>query len=310
MKSIKFFIVPIFIILGATFSFSNVFPTVASEPLQVVDEQPSEIVVVDEQQPEIADSLKAVDEQPPEVDNSLPAVGDPQQSSISSVDNADFQPISATRLDTAAEPQHLALSENNDSNNPVDKLKKMQGANSDTIGWLVLDNTKINFPIMQTKDDDYYLNHDEYKNSTKSGAVFLDYQVSPDFINANNLIYAHNLNTPGKGFSELVKYKNRDFFDTHTAGWIYTPDKVYKLEIFSVYVTGASVDPYTWFPSSEDAFEQYLDEIKTNSIYYNDNDIKWGDHIVTFCTCSYEFENARTIVHAKMTEMQNEDLKL
>jgi len=186
---------------------------------------------------------------------------------------------------------------------PVSKLKALRKKNSEAIGWIVLDGTGINFPIMQARSNEYYLEHDEYKNPSKNGAVALDYQLYTNFTNGNNILYAHNLSAPGKGFSDLVNYKKKTFFDANKTGMIYTPDKNYRIEIFAVYVTDYNVNGYAWFPPEAEAFDLFVREIKSKAMYYREKNLKWGDQILSMCTCSWEFANARTIVHAKLVEI-------
>ena len=189
-------------------------------------------------------------------------------------------------------------------NDPLNKLRDLQNRNGDAIGWLVLDGTDIDFPVLQASDNEYYLQHDEYRNRCASGAVALDYRLTSDFTNKNNMLYAHNLGAAGRGFSEIVRFKEKSFFDSHTTGMLYTLRKTYRLEIFAVRVIGSTVDPYFWNPTSPTAFKGFLDEIKTNSVHYRNKSMHQTDRLMTFCTCSYEFSNARTVVHAKMIEVR------
>ena len=232
----------------------------------------------------------------PQTDDSTTGISQPVAAQAGNNSDHEPEPAASPKADIPARPTAPPIY----SRSPMDKLTALREVNSDAIGWLTLDGTGIDFPILQTTDNDYYLYHDAYGRNTKDGAVFLDYQLSPGLLNANNLIYAHNLNAAGKGFSDLINYKNKTFFNAHSTGRIYTLGETYRFEIFSVYVHGGAVNSYTWFPASSDAFLQFVDEIKTDSLYYRDLDIQWGDRLLTFCTCSYEFENARTIVHAKI----------
>lgn len=183
----------------------------------------------------------------------------------------------------------------------IEQLRKLSDKNPDIVGWIVLDGTTINYPLMQAADNKYYLTHDADKKYTSQGSIFLDYRLMPDFSDINNIIYGHNTDSDTI-FSGLTNFKNKSYFDTHKTGTLYTIDKTYDLEIFSVYVHHYLGNPYSWYFLTQKYFNEFTEQIKADSLYYRETELEWGDRILTLSTCSYEFTNARTIVHARLVE--------
>jgi len=183
-------------------------------------------------------------------------------------------------------------------------MKDQKAKNKDTVGWKVIDNTVINHPLVQGPNNDHYLKRDADNKASSEGAIALDASLDASFTNGNNIIYGHNLSSNGKGFSELTKFKNKSFFDANKTGTVYTTDgKIYKMEIFAVQVTSSTISNYTFYYKSAMAFGYFLEEIQDNAMFYRNVDLQYGDQILTMVTCSYEFTNARMMVHAKLTPM-------
>lgn len=192
-------------------------------------------------------------------------------------------------------------SEISTSGHPLMDFSELQATNSDIIGWLSIDDTVIDYPVVQGTDNSYYLNHTADKNTAKAGALFLDYRNTPDFSDPNNIIFGHNLKA-GTMFGQLVQFKDKQHFDNHRYGWLYTPQKTYRIEIFAVCVVKSTGYPYTWAFESETAFMDFVNQINQGAKYQRDVEIRYGDRILTLSTCSYEYENARTVVCAKILE--------
>ena len=167
---------------------------------------------------------------------------------------------------------------------------QLSSINPDYRFWLKIDNTNIDYPVVQSKDNSYYLTHDFNKNYLASGSIFMDYRNNfeeDDIV----ILYGHH-NIRDREFlklteSNLIKIEYKD--------------TTYTYEVFSVYVADLNDGDYLKvnFEDEEDK-KEYLNYIKSRSLYKKDIELNSSDNIITLYTCSYEFDNARTIVHGKL----------
>ncbi|MCL2107352.1 MAG: class B sortase [Oscillospiraceae bacterium] len=169
----------------------------------------------------------------------------------------------------------------------------------DIIAWLTVEGTVIDYPVLQGGDNAYYLRRDIKKQPNKNGALFLDYRVRADFSDFNNVIYGHHMRS-GKMFQNLVKYKDRAFFDRHKTGYLYTPGRSWRLEIFAAAVTDQNSAFYRYAFLSPAEKDAHLHMLKSTALFYRDIGVTAEDVLLTLSTCSYEFEDARTVVLARL----------
>lgn len=170
--------------------------------------------------------------------------------------------------------------------------------NSDTVGWIQVNNTNINYPIVQTLDNDYYLDHSYDKSSNEAGWVFMDFRNDANFTSKNTIIYAHSRldKTMFGSLSKLLKsnwYENKDNhiikISTPIENSLWQIFSVYKIKAESFYIT-------TDFESNTDYLE-FLNTLRNRSKYNFDTTLGENDTIITLSTCYSETE--RTVVHAK-----------
>ena len=180
---------------------------------------------------------------------------------------------------------------------------KLKNVNSDIIGWIYNAGTVINYPVVQGKDNDYYLNHLITGKYNSSGTPFLDANIKSDFSEKHSIIYAHHMKN-GSMFSSITNYKNSDYYNKHKNMYLMTPTKNYRLEVFSAYVTPADSDTYMRGFGENEEYENYIKNITSKSIVNTGVVVAKEDRIVSLSTCSYEYENARFIVHCRTVEIQ------
>lgn len=171
--------------------------------------------------------------------------------------------------------------------------------NSDTIAWIQVNNTNINYPIVQTTNNDYYLTHSYDKRDNEAGWVFMDYRNKSNFTNRNSIIYAHSRldKTMFGSLSAVLKeswYKNKDNhiikISTPTENTLWQIFSVYKIKEESYYIT-------TDFANDE-AYLEFLTTLQARSKYNFQTSLNSNDRILTLSTCYSDTE--RTVVHAKM----------
>lgn len=175
----------------------------------------------------------------------------------------------------------------------------LKGINSDTKAWLSLNNTSINFPVVQATNNDYYLNHDFNKDSNANGWVFIDYRNNLDILDQNTIIYGHN--TKSNTMFATLKYSLKESWYKNEENQLIifnTPDKQMKFKIFSVYVIDNTND-YLNINFSDNDFINFINLIKDRSIYNFGVDLTKDDKIITLSTCS-DRGNKRLVVHGKL----------
>lgn len=175
--------------------------------------------------------------------------------------------------------------------------EELKSINSDYKMWIQIENTNINYPVVQSSDNDYYLKHNFRKESNISGTVFVE--SANDIDNDKNIIlYGHNMRN-GTMFNNITNYKEESFFNEDNKISIIMNNTLYEYEVFSVYVKNVSEVNLAIGFASEDEFINYAYNQADESIYKKDVDFSAEDNLITLVTCSYEFTDARTIVVAR-----------
>ncbi len=174
---------------------------------------------------------------------------------------------------------------------------KLLTINKDVKGWLVVNNTKINYPVTQGPDNDYYLSHDIYNKKITTGWVFMDYRNDALNLSDNTIIYGHNLKT-GYMFGSLKNALDYSWY-TNPANQIITfntINKDMKWRVFSIYRTDYTTDYLKANFSSTQEFLDFASSMKSRSIYDFGINVKEGDKILTLSTCTGN--NRRMVIHA------------
>ena len=182
--------------------------------------------------------------------------------------------------------------ENENNNNLYNKYE-------DYRGWIKVDNTNIDYPIVQGKDNSFYLDKDINKNYVSSGSIFMNY-LNNGFNDENTILFGHHMRNKTM-FAQLEKYKEKEFFQNDNDIKIEVEnDKVLTYKVFSVYVTDANDNYIKTNFDNKSEYKEFLDKIKNKSIYKSDINVDENDKIITLSTCSYEFNDARMVVHGKL----------
>lgn len=182
-------------------------------------------------------------------------------------------------------------------------FKELLKKNSDTVGWINLNNTNINYPFVQSKDNEYYLSHSYDKSKNKAGWVFLDFRNNKNLSDKNNIIYAHS-RLDKTMFGSLSKVLKKDWYtnkDNHIIR-ISTPTIDTMWQIFSVYTIPEENYYITTSFKDNNDYQQFLDTIKKRSKFNFNTNLNTNDKIITLSTC---YSNTkRTVVHAKLIKMK------
>ena len=176
----------------------------------------------------------------------------------------------------------------------------LQGINKDTVGWLTVNNTKIDYPVVQGKDNDYYLKRDYYQSKNRHGWIFMDYRNNPDELNENTIIYGHNL--ANQTMFGTLRYALNSYWYNKSANQIITfntPNANMKFQIFSIYTIPTTNDYLDVTFPSVSAYQEYIDLVKGRSIYDFNVEVTPDDKLLTLSTCA-NGNDKRLVVHAKL----------
>lgn len=204
-----------------------------------------------------------------------------------------------TQQETASEPEKQASYQN------------LYWENTDMVGWILIEDTNINYPVMQTPaNPNYYLKHDFEKNYTDYGCPFMQADCDALCPSDNLIIYGHNMKD-GSMFADLAKYRSKDFRQAHKTVWFDTELGSSAYEIFAVIHTTVQADAADAFPfyrfvdaAASEEFADYVSACKARALYDTGISAQYGDKLLTLSTCDNITDNGRWLVIAKQTETE------
>ncbi len=179
-------------------------------------------------------------------------------------------------------------------------ISSLFSINPDVIGWLKVNNTNVDYPVVQASNNDYYLKHNLYKETDKNGWIFMDYRNSLFNLDTNTIIYGHNMYYSGVMFGSLAKTYKKDWY-SNPENLVISFDTIFEsmnYQIFSIYKVSKTKDYLKTYFADDNEFNSFVDMIKKRSIKDFEVDVKSGDKILTLSTCTGE--NQRLVIHAKL----------
>lgn len=176
-------------------------------------------------------------------------------------------------------------------------FEALKKENSDIIGWIYCPDTPINYPIVKGKDNNQYLRTDLNGKYLVSGTLFADYRNGNIGDDRNYIVYGHNMKNSTM-FGTLVKYKEQSYYDAHPILYFLTPDENYIIELCAGAVVKRDSDIYN--PNPE---KNVLAAFTEKSTFQSSVEISEYESIITLSTCSYEFNNARYVLIAKLNKI-------
>jgi len=172
--------------------------------------------------------------------------------------------------------------------------------NPDIVGWLILEDTQINYPVVQGSDNVKYTNHLFNGRRNATGALFVDSYNQPRFADRNTVIYGHNMRN-GSMFSVLEQYREQCFFNSHPWIFLLTPEQNYVIELVAGYTSDVQSSAWRLNFADDSEVEDWINEQQKKSDFLSDVQIRHTDCFVTLSTCSWAFDNARYVVVGRLT---------
>lgn len=182
----------------------------------------------------------------------------------------------------------------------------LKATNRQIVGWLYCEDTNINYPVVQTENNTYYLTHNAKRKEDQAGALFVDYRNAMDSSYENLIIYGHRMKD-GSMFGQLAKFSEKSYCDKHTAFYYLTEQQSYRIDVFACRTVRGDIK---YFPTSftgEQTLQTYFDKAISQS-YWQEAPQKRPDgaFMITLSTCSkYDFQDSpKLLVHGWAVPIQ------
>lgn len=184
-----------------------------------------------------------------------------------------------------------------DNHLTLDELLKL---NKDARGWITIDDTHIDYPIVQGESNETYLNTDVYGEFALSGSIFLDYRCSPDFSDSYSILYGHHMDN-GAMFGDVAKFLFEDYFNQHQTGTLYLPDRTYKIQLFAcLEVKEYDNIIYNPFQQNIEKLNVLFEYIKAVAVQYRDIELPKDSQILGMSTCAEAGTDGRIVLFGRL----------
>jgi sortase B len=191
---------------------------------------------------------------------------------------------------------------NEDPDAPNPSLAELQEINPDVVGWLTVDGTNIDYPVLQGDSNMYYINRDVYGEFVLSGSIFLDYQNARDFSDPYSIIYGHHM-AGEVMFGEVPYFLESDYFQSHTTATLALPDRTRSIQWFAC-LEVISNDVYLYRPTrytDQASMTELLDYIQETATQYRDIGVSPSDQLVSLSTCAEGATDGRVVLVGRLT---------
>ena len=185
------------------------------------------------------------------------------------------------------------------------KYEKLYQKNKKIVGWISIDGTKIDYPVMQTVNNEYYLDHNYNQEYDKNGSIFMDKDCTPAFPNTNMIIYGHHMKS-GRMFGDLNRYSKKEYYEKHPSirfDTIYEEGLYDIMYVFRSRIYNADEVVFKYYQfidvNSADEFYSAMDEMSRMALYDTGVTAEYGDKLITLSTCDNSETDGRFVVVAK-----------
>ena len=178
-------------------------------------------------------------------------------------------------------------------------LAALREANLDVVGWIRIPDTKIDYPLMQGEDNDFYLKHTWDKQPNSVGSIFLEHLNSSDLTDYNTIVYGHNMKN-GLMFGDLPDFSIQKHWQTHPYVYLLTDAGVYRYEIFAFYLAEVDSLTYSMNPAQDITKTDFLNLAMEKNRIQTGIEPALTDRILTLSTCSGGSYANRYVVQARL----------
>ena len=179
---------------------------------------------------------------------------------------------------------------------------ELQKKNPEVFGWITVDKTHIDYPLVHGEDNSKYVNTDPLGGFSLSGSIFLDYNNQKNFSDMNNIIYGHHMEKDAM-FGEVEYYQEPSYFEKHSRGQLYYEGKWHEVEFFA-FVHADAYDSvlYNTQMQRKTDMPAYLDYVRQHASYFEELSFREDERFVTLSTCTSESTNGRHLLIGRIQE--------
>ena len=182
-------------------------------------------------------------------------------------------------------------------------IAALREENEDVLGWIRIPDTRIDYPLLQGEDNDFYLKHTWQKQRNSVGSIFLEHLNRPDLTDFNTIVYGHNMRDKSM-FGQLDNYSIEGFWETHPYVYIAIDSGVYRYEVFAFLQAPVDSVTYSIRPQRDDTKQKFIDYSMEHT--WIDTGVRpvITDRILTLSTCTGRDYSARNVVQARLPMME------
>lgn len=183
-------------------------------------------------------------------------------------------------------------------------LYELMEVNPDVIGWITIDGTNIDYPVVQGVDNLEYLNKDVFGDFSLAGAIFLDSMNHTDFSDPYNIVYGHHMDN-NSVFGQVIDFLQEDYFNAHPTGILFLPEKTYAISIFTAMETNAYESKILGAKKQRGQMPSLLSYITNNAVQYRDLNppLSADATIITLVTCENANTDGRAVLIGRLNEI-------
>ena len=182
----------------------------------------------------------------------------------------------------------------------------LRSVNSDVVGWIYCASTQINYPVVQTFDNEFYLHRDfTSQQPNTSGTLFVDPNATLGVTYSNYIIYGHNMKD-GSMFAAIEDYVAQSYYDEHPVMYYLTPTQNYRIDLIAGRIVESTLDNYPGYFSNDQEFSNYLNDITSHSFFGTHAGVNTGYQLVTMSTCDYSgnYNDPRFLLQGMLVPIQ------
>lgn len=212
-----------------------------------------------------------------------------------------IEPISVKKINDDAKSLYYGTNINKSDNNT---FKDLLNINPEIKGWIKIENTIIDYPVVQSDELEFYLNHNYKKEPSRYGSIFIDSKCKDGVSSKNVILHGHNMRN-GEMFAGILDLADLDFYKSSPIIEFNSTEQKNKWKIISVFKTNTLPEHGEIFNylaisfMNDNSFLDYVYNVKLRSLIETGIDVKESDQLLTLSTCSYEFDDFRTVVVAR-----------